>query len=266
MISLEQILLLQDRVENAVEKIAQLNAENVALRRKCAELTNALAAKTEQFSSFQNDQNKIEEGILKALDRLDALENTVLSASGSVIAQKSQENSSEPIKLEENNSETENRSNNSVEAEGKISPENNAETVPVSNEKEVQNQSSNEPELNLAEQNENKIPSDVSSETANVEKSKNIVTVENVENPVVQNEAQPSENSENNIQTQNQENISETANSVETVSKVSENSAAQEISENVQTSNVVAAEKLENIENPEKTQGDSSSQALFDIF
>ena len=54
----------------AVAKIAQLNAENAALRRKCVELTNALSAKTEQFSSFKSDQNKIEEGILKALERL----------------------------------------------------------------------------------------------------------------------------------------------------------------------------------------------------
>ena len=263
MISLEQILLLQDRVENAVAKIAQLNAENVALRRKCAELTNALAAKTEQFSSFQNDQNKIEEGILKALNRLDALENTVLSASSSVIAQKNQENNSEPVKSEENNSETENHSDNSVEAEEKISSENSAETVPVSNGNDAQSQNSNEPELNLSEQNENQITADVPSESVDVEKS------ENAENPVVQNEIQPSENSENSeniAQTQNQENISETANPVENVSKVSENNAAQETNENVQASNVVAAENLENGGNPEKTQGDSSSQALFDIF
>ena len=263
MISLEQILLLQDRVENAVAKIAQLNAENVALRRKCAELTNALAAKTEQFSSFQNDQNKIEEGILKALNRLDALENTVLSASSSVIAQKNQENNSEPVKSEENKSGTEIFSDNSVGTEEKISSENTAEAVPVSNENESQNQNSNEPELNLSEQNENQILSDVLSESADVEKSGNSV---NAENPVLQNETQPSENSENIVQTQNRENISETANPVENVSKVSENNAAQEINENVQASNVVAAENLENSVSPEKTQGDSSSQALFDIF
>ena len=62
MISLDQVILLEEKVENAVAKIVQLNAENAALRRKCAELTNALSAKTEQFSSFQTDQGKIEEG------------------------------------------------------------------------------------------------------------------------------------------------------------------------------------------------------------
>lgn len=80
MISLDQILLLQEKVENAVAKIAQLNAENAALRRKCAELTNALAAETEQFSSFQDNQSKIEEGILSALKKLDAVENKVLES------------------------------------------------------------------------------------------------------------------------------------------------------------------------------------------
>ncbi|MGI5070039.1 cell division protein ZapB [Treponema pectinovorum] len=81
MISLDQVLLLEQKVENAVEKIQQLNAENAALRRKCTELTNALSAKTEQFSSFQLDQNRIEEGVLKALERLSAVENAVHSVS-----------------------------------------------------------------------------------------------------------------------------------------------------------------------------------------
>lgn len=86
MISLDQVILLEEKVENAVAKIVQLNAENAALRRKCAELTNALSAKTEQFSSFQTDQGKIEEGILKALERLNAVENAVHTATAGVQA------------------------------------------------------------------------------------------------------------------------------------------------------------------------------------
>jgi FtsZ-binding cell division protein ZapB len=83
MISLDQVQLLEQKVGSAVEKITQLNAENSALRAKCAELQSALDAKSEQFNSFQSDQNKIEEGILSALDRLNTVENTVLeSASG----------------------------------------------------------------------------------------------------------------------------------------------------------------------------------------
>jgi FtsZ-binding cell division protein ZapB len=80
MISLDQVLLLERKVESAVQKITQLQAENDALRSKCSELTNALSSKTEQLSSFEQDQGRIENGILKALDRLNAIENSVLRA------------------------------------------------------------------------------------------------------------------------------------------------------------------------------------------
>ena len=81
MITLDQVLLLEKKVETAVAKIEQLKAENDALRSKCAELTNALEAKTELVSSFESDQNKIEEGILSALSKLSEIENSVLDIS-----------------------------------------------------------------------------------------------------------------------------------------------------------------------------------------
>lgn len=82
MISLDQVYLLEQKVESAVAKIQQLEAENDALRNKCTELTNALSAKSEQLSSFEQDQSQIESGILKALDRLNSIENSVLKAAG----------------------------------------------------------------------------------------------------------------------------------------------------------------------------------------
>ena len=82
MITLDQVLLLEQKVESAVAKIQQLEAENDALRNKCSELTNALSAKSEQLSSFETDQNKIEQRIRKALDRLNTIENSVLKAAG----------------------------------------------------------------------------------------------------------------------------------------------------------------------------------------
>ena len=85
MISLDQVLMLQKKVETAVEKIAflkgqieQLKSENDALHTKCAELTKALDEKTELVSNLEADQSKIEEGILLALNRLNTVENTVL--------------------------------------------------------------------------------------------------------------------------------------------------------------------------------------------
>ncbi|MDY5123736.1 MAG: cell division protein ZapB [Treponema sp.] len=82
MISLDQVLLLQQKVESAVAKIQQLQAENDALRTKCSELTNALSSKTEQLSTIEVDQNQIENGIKKALDRLNSIENSVLKTVG----------------------------------------------------------------------------------------------------------------------------------------------------------------------------------------
>lgn len=86
MISLDQVLLLEQKVESAVAKIAQLQAENDALRTRCSELTNALSSKSEQLSSFESDQNKIESGILKALDKLNSIENSVLKAGGQAVS------------------------------------------------------------------------------------------------------------------------------------------------------------------------------------
>ena len=76
--TLDQVLLLEQKVESAVEKIQQLQAENDALRSKCDELTNALSVKSEQLSSYESDSSQIEDGIKKALDRLDSIENSIL--------------------------------------------------------------------------------------------------------------------------------------------------------------------------------------------
>ena len=86
MISLEQVLLLEQKVESAVEKIQQLEAENDALRNKCSELTNALSAKSEQLKAYESDQQKIESGIIKAIDRLNSIENSVLKGAGATAA------------------------------------------------------------------------------------------------------------------------------------------------------------------------------------
>jgi len=85
--SIDQILLLQKKVNTAVEKIKQMNdlvsrlqSENDALRRKCAELTNSLEDKTELVSSMEAEQSQIEESIRRALDQLDEVENSVLAS------------------------------------------------------------------------------------------------------------------------------------------------------------------------------------------
>ena len=90
MISIDQVLLLQQKVESAVQKIVELKSENDALRRQCSELTNALSEKTELLNSFTADEKKIEDSILGALDRLNKIENSVLSQAGQNTALKSE--------------------------------------------------------------------------------------------------------------------------------------------------------------------------------
>ncbi len=81
MISVDTILLLQQKVESAVQKIEQLKSENDALRAERSELTKALSEKTELLSRFSADEKKIEDGILGALTRLDAVENAIIDSS-----------------------------------------------------------------------------------------------------------------------------------------------------------------------------------------
>ena len=79
--------LLVKKVESIVAKTLNLQAENDALRTKCAELTNALSAKTEQLASFEREQSMVEGGILKALERLSSIENSILQAADNSIQQ-----------------------------------------------------------------------------------------------------------------------------------------------------------------------------------
>lgn len=76
---IDQVLLLQEKVESAVQKIVQLKSENDALRKQCSELTNALSEKTELLNSFTADEEKIESSIKDAINRLDTLENSVIT-------------------------------------------------------------------------------------------------------------------------------------------------------------------------------------------
>ena len=79
MISLSQVRLLEQKVENAVTKILQLQKENAELREKCElyeSKTNKLA---EQVSIFEADQTKIEEGIVSVLNKLNSVEDSIKS-------------------------------------------------------------------------------------------------------------------------------------------------------------------------------------------
>lgn len=80
MISLVQIQLLEEKVESAVAKILQLTEENEALAQRCAQLEAEKAKLQDNLLNFHQDQERIEQGIIKALDRLNVVENSVLQA------------------------------------------------------------------------------------------------------------------------------------------------------------------------------------------
>lgn len=235
MISLDQILLLQEKVENAVAKIAQLNAENAALRRKCAELTNALAAETEQFSSFQNSQNKIEEGILSALKKLDAVENKVLESE--FVLNENQKKAVSSVSGGAENQKTENIISENSESVEKESFEFSASSDASANLENRENQNS----LDAETVSSNETSNSALDFEKNPENKNNLVSGSIAENGEV---------------SQNHEDFAEAGKSLNSEAAVNQNSLNLENFE----------KSSQGAENSQKAQEDSSSQPLFDIF
>jgi FtsZ-binding cell division protein ZapB len=74
MITLEQIRLLEERVRRAVDRIAGLQEENRELRTKAGQYEERVSELEARIDRFTKDQNQIEDGIKKALDRLEGLD------------------------------------------------------------------------------------------------------------------------------------------------------------------------------------------------
>ncbi|MGL4987247.1 MAG: cell division protein ZapB [Treponemataceae bacterium] len=88
MISLEQIQLLEKKVETAITRILELQAENSLLKSSNSDLTiqneqlvQKVADLQESVSVYEVDKDRIEQGIVSALNRLTDVENTVLKNS-----------------------------------------------------------------------------------------------------------------------------------------------------------------------------------------
>ncbi|ULQ60186.1 cell division protein ZapB [Brucepastera parasyntrophica] len=80
MLSLDQVHLLENRVEKAVAKIQSLTAENTHLKSQLSGLQARVDELEAVIHSFKDDQGKIEQGILHALDRLSAFEDSITGA------------------------------------------------------------------------------------------------------------------------------------------------------------------------------------------
>ena len=86
MVSLEQVKLLESKVSKTIEYVKKVTEENSHLKTKLDSYQNRIEELEVLIRRFKEDQSKIEDGILAALDRLnqfeDALE-TKLSADSS---------------------------------------------------------------------------------------------------------------------------------------------------------------------------------------
>ncbi|MGP1586742.1 MAG: hypothetical protein ACTTHG_00175 [Treponemataceae bacterium] len=78
MISLDQVQLLEKKVEAIFNKMNELQKQNTDLLNQNKELASKHAFLTQKLLSFEADQSKIEKGILNALNRLDSIENNVV--------------------------------------------------------------------------------------------------------------------------------------------------------------------------------------------
>ncbi len=80
MLTLDQVRLLENRVEKAVGKITSLTDENTLLRNQLSGLQTRVSELEGLVRTFRDDQGRIEEGILSALDRLSAFEDSFFTS------------------------------------------------------------------------------------------------------------------------------------------------------------------------------------------
>ncbi len=80
MITLEQVRALDARVQKALGAIERLTAENSALRESVQREQKRAADLERTIEDFRREQSRIEEGILHALERLNAFEDAILDS------------------------------------------------------------------------------------------------------------------------------------------------------------------------------------------
>ncbi|MDR0877647.1 MAG: cell division protein ZapB [Treponema sp.] len=91
MVSLEQVKLLETKVARAIEYVERVTGENALLQDKLESYQKRIDELEVLVRQFKEDQGRIEDGILSALDRLNQFEDAIeksLSAPGGKEAEK----------------------------------------------------------------------------------------------------------------------------------------------------------------------------------
>ncbi len=97
MITLEQIKLLEQKVEAALHKIVELQNENASLKSENEDLQTEIELLQEECKKFVDDESKIEKGILSVIERLNTVEDTVRQTQSSLQHNQISENTLEPV-------------------------------------------------------------------------------------------------------------------------------------------------------------------------
>lgn len=77
MISLNQIRLLEQKIESILDLLAVLQSEKAVLEKENAKLKAEVQELAVKCSRFEQDEEKIEQGILSVLNRLNNMEDAV---------------------------------------------------------------------------------------------------------------------------------------------------------------------------------------------
>jgi hypothetical protein len=82
MVSLEQVKLLETKVARAIEYVERVTGENALLRGKLESYQKRIDELEVLVQRFKEDQGRIEDGILSALDRLNQFEDAIEKSLG----------------------------------------------------------------------------------------------------------------------------------------------------------------------------------------
>ena len=77
MVTLEQVRQLETKIGKAIDYVSRVSGENARLQGELEGSQKRAAELEETVQRFREDQSRIEEGILAALDRLDQFEDAV---------------------------------------------------------------------------------------------------------------------------------------------------------------------------------------------